>query len=223
MNYEDIDWKKAHCLGLTDLFYFDREELTKKERETAEEKAKDICRGCPIQRECFEYALRREDFGIWGASTERERVNERRARRIEIERVVLTRGDHPNCGTNAGYHYGLRHFLPYCGKCTKSHHDYTKSAKGNAGPHDNCGTLEGYRFLRKHELPPCRICSRVYRDYIREWRERGFTADSHPECGTMVGYSHLKKWRRDTGEMIRCKPCFAASAQRQRDARWART
>lgn len=36
--------------------------------------AKRICAVCPVQAECLEYALQhREQFGVWGGTTERER------------------------------------------------------------------------------------------------------------------------------------------------------
>ena len=36
--------------------------------------AKKVCRGCPVQVECLEYALEHDlRFGIWGGLSERER------------------------------------------------------------------------------------------------------------------------------------------------------
>jgi WhiB family redox-sensing transcriptional regulator len=36
--------------------------------------AKSICKGCPVKRECLEYALvNRERDGVWGGLGERER------------------------------------------------------------------------------------------------------------------------------------------------------
>ena len=44
------------------------------ERRVRESAAKHIRAGCPVQRECLEYALRvREPFGIWGGLNETER------------------------------------------------------------------------------------------------------------------------------------------------------
>ncbi len=38
--------------------------------------AKDICRRCEVRTDCLEYALEnREQHGIWGGLTERERTN----------------------------------------------------------------------------------------------------------------------------------------------------
>jgi WhiB family transcriptional regulator, redox-sensing transcriptional regulator len=38
------------------------------------EQAKDICRECPVQKECLSYALQmREEFGVWGGLDRDER------------------------------------------------------------------------------------------------------------------------------------------------------
>jgi WhiB family redox-sensing transcriptional regulator len=45
--------------------------------------AKAVCNECPVQRDCLEYALRRDErFGIWGGLSERERrkLHRQRAR-----------------------------------------------------------------------------------------------------------------------------------------------
>jgi WhiB family redox-sensing transcriptional regulator len=38
------------------------------------EEAKKVCAVCPVQPQCLEFALRtRQEFGIWGGTTEEER------------------------------------------------------------------------------------------------------------------------------------------------------
>jgi WhiB family redox-sensing transcriptional regulator len=38
-------------------------------------KAKAICAGCPVRRECLTFALRTQQvYGIWGGTTEKERA-----------------------------------------------------------------------------------------------------------------------------------------------------
>jgi len=40
-----------------------------------------LCRGCPVQEPCLEYALVEEiDFGVWGGLTERQRRSLQRRR-----------------------------------------------------------------------------------------------------------------------------------------------
>lgn len=47
--------------------------------------AKAICAQCPVRQECLSEALLRpEPFGIWGGTTEQERVNLRRQRSIKL-------------------------------------------------------------------------------------------------------------------------------------------
>lgn len=48
--------------------------------------AKKVCRGCPVRRECLEYALAYDErFGIWGGLSERERRRVKRERRLAAE------------------------------------------------------------------------------------------------------------------------------------------
>jgi WhiB family redox-sensing transcriptional regulator len=59
---------------LTDLFF------TAKGEDTTE--AKRVCSTCPVRTECFNHALDNvERFGIWGGTTDRQRITLRRARR----------------------------------------------------------------------------------------------------------------------------------------------
>lgn len=37
------------------------------------DKAKAICRGCPLLMPCLDYALARDLYGVWGATTQDER------------------------------------------------------------------------------------------------------------------------------------------------------
>ena len=57
--------KQAACVGVgaPDLFFDDGEA----------ERAKQVCAGCPVLRECLEHALQHERFGIWGGTTPDER------------------------------------------------------------------------------------------------------------------------------------------------------
>lgn len=46
--------------------------------------AKKICNRCPHLRECAEWGIKNESFGIWGGLTIRDRQNVRRERGIKI-------------------------------------------------------------------------------------------------------------------------------------------
>lgn len=57
----------ASCARVDPEFWFPEKGQSVKE-------AKRICSACPVVNECREYALsRKERFGVWGASSERER------------------------------------------------------------------------------------------------------------------------------------------------------
>ena len=74
---EEIVWQNyANCLGVDpDLFFPERGASTRE--------AKEVCRGCVVQDDCFEFALSNgEKFGIWGGKSERERRRVRRQRAL---------------------------------------------------------------------------------------------------------------------------------------------
>jgi len=58
------------CAGKSELFFEDN-------RPSVVRKAKLICRDCTVQRECLDYAMDNNEFGLWGGMT----ANERRVRR----------------------------------------------------------------------------------------------------------------------------------------------
>lgn len=44
--------------------------------------AKSICKTCPYQAPCLDWAVNNHELGIWGGTTERERRTIRRSRRV---------------------------------------------------------------------------------------------------------------------------------------------
>lgn len=64
---------RGRCLDFpADLFFPDGERRA--DRREREETAKRICRDCPVLTRCREHAARvPERYGIWGATTPRER------------------------------------------------------------------------------------------------------------------------------------------------------
>ena len=67
----------AACRGLDpELFYA--------EGNAAIAKAKTMCQACPVRRQCLEWAITREEFGVWGGTTARERAALRRQRGMRL-------------------------------------------------------------------------------------------------------------------------------------------
>lgn len=83
-----MSWmKQAACRGLdTSMFYFERGHSTDTSPIIA------ICKSCPVQTECLEYAIENcERFGIWGGLSVRQRRQIRYQRGLgpcEQHRVV---------------------------------------------------------------------------------------------------------------------------------------
>jgi len=71
------DWTWQHdgrCLNLPSEVFFP-DDAARRDRRAREERAKRICQSCPVIAECREHAVRTpEIYGIWGATTPRERA-----------------------------------------------------------------------------------------------------------------------------------------------------
>jgi WhiB family redox-sensing transcriptional regulator len=72
---EEVWQLRASCRGPDSSLFFPPSHFERKEeKEAREARAKSICRTCPVQRPCLDYALRiREPHGIWGGLNETER------------------------------------------------------------------------------------------------------------------------------------------------------
>jgi WhiB family redox-sensing transcriptional regulator len=69
-------WRqRAACRGPETALFFPPSSTERREdRDARETRAKAICRGCPVRRECLDHALRvGEMHGIWGGLNEVER------------------------------------------------------------------------------------------------------------------------------------------------------
>jgi WhiB family redox-sensing transcriptional regulator len=69
------EWQlHGSCRGLDSSLFFHPEHERGAARHAREERAKTICRGCPVLAECRRHALAvREPYGVWGAMTADER------------------------------------------------------------------------------------------------------------------------------------------------------
>jgi WhiB family redox-sensing transcriptional regulator len=72
---EDWTWQqRGSCRNMpTELFF--PEDGARRHRSATEQRAKRICRDCPVVAECREHAFAiGEPFGIWGATTALDRA-----------------------------------------------------------------------------------------------------------------------------------------------------
>jgi WhiB family redox-sensing transcriptional regulator len=65
---QDLAWQgKARCLEVEPEIFFP-------ERGGSSKAARAVCNDCEVRSQCLNYALQnREQFGIWGGTSERER------------------------------------------------------------------------------------------------------------------------------------------------------
>lgn len=70
---------RGACKGKGQLFFNDK-------KRTSVNKAKALCATCPVQVQCLEYAMRNEDYGVWGGMTLNERRVIRRKSRLDLAR-----------------------------------------------------------------------------------------------------------------------------------------
>jgi len=86
------DFSDAACKSFPKTQFFpeleDYSKLSKIKHESTIREAIEICMSCKIQETCLEYALKAEPFGIWGGTTEIERVYLRHKLNIECLREV---------------------------------------------------------------------------------------------------------------------------------------
>jgi WhiB family transcriptional regulator, redox-sensing transcriptional regulator len=78
---QGLTWQvAARCVEVDPEIFFP-------ERGGSSKAARAVCNECTVRVECLRYALtNREQFGIWGGTSERER---RRLRRLSPSRVTL--------------------------------------------------------------------------------------------------------------------------------------
>ncbi|HVF54052.1 MAG TPA: WhiB family transcriptional regulator [Actinomycetota bacterium] len=76
---QPVEWQThARCAEVEPEIFFP-------ERGGSSKAARSVCNNCAVSAQCLEYALNnKEQFGIWGGTSERER------RRLRKERTVRT-------------------------------------------------------------------------------------------------------------------------------------
>lgn len=71
--YQEVDWSDALC-AQTDPDAFFPEHGDPAGYGNSVEAAKRVCRLCPLQADCLDYALANDErYGVWGGTSERDR------------------------------------------------------------------------------------------------------------------------------------------------------
>ena len=80
---QPLEWQaKARCTEVDPEIFFP-------ERGGSSRAARSVCSQCEVRMQCLEYALNnKEQFGIWGGTSERERRRLRRERSLRRLRAV---------------------------------------------------------------------------------------------------------------------------------------
>ncbi|WP_370366306.1 WhiB family transcriptional regulator [Catenulispora sp. GP43] len=78
-----LEWQEqAACRDYDSRLFFEPDHERPHARIRREQEAKKICAACPVQAECLRFAESGSgEFGVWGGTTQRERVSARRRRR----------------------------------------------------------------------------------------------------------------------------------------------
>lgn len=64
-----------------DTFFPEKEDKNYRQKTAL---AKEVCRTCPYMAECLEWALKYEEFGVWGGTSPEDRKTMKRSRRTSI-------------------------------------------------------------------------------------------------------------------------------------------
>lgn len=80
------DFTEASCKDIGVELFFEESKTP-----TIEEKmVMKLCRSCPVQKDCLEWGLRHEAFGIWGGLTRAELRRQRVVRKIVFVPIMVS-------------------------------------------------------------------------------------------------------------------------------------
>lgn len=66
------------CVGDDPTRWIGRDDETKEQRRVREMDAVLVCGACVVQDECYHWAVDNKERGVWGATTDRQRLRARR-------------------------------------------------------------------------------------------------------------------------------------------------
>ncbi|MGW9031536.1 WhiB family transcriptional regulator [Streptomyces sp. NPDC055722] len=72
---DEWDWQSsASCRGMDSSVFFSPSDERGARRRQREQRAQEICSGCPVRRPCAAFALlTTQPYGVWGGLTEADR------------------------------------------------------------------------------------------------------------------------------------------------------
>ena len=109
-------YKDAKCKGLSVDLFFPLRKIP--------ESTKRVCRECPVQEQCLEWALRHEEYGYRGGMTEGQRRIERKVRGIKFQPLHTPNyGEEYVHGTTRAYDWERREGIPHCDACRMAHNE----------------------------------------------------------------------------------------------------
>jgi hypothetical protein len=76
------DFSEALCKEIGTEFFYPEDDMS------IVPIAKKICSNCPIVKECLEWGMHHEAFGIWGGTVPRVRMQMRRKLGIKLESIL---------------------------------------------------------------------------------------------------------------------------------------
>lgn len=140
----DLSWRaEAACRGLGPALFHPPPGTT---TAAATAEAKAVCAACPVRADCLDHALAHDETGIWGGTTQRDRITIRRG----------ATGPWP-CEHCDGSYRSLQALRSHAGK---AHPDVAAA----------CGTLGGYQRHRRLDEDPCDACRAARNTYQRDHR-----------------------------------------------------
>jgi len=71
--YDKVNWSKGACDGAPVSLFYILEENRAASNWLDTEAIRRVCGGCPIWKECLNYAMGSEDYGMWGGLLTKER------------------------------------------------------------------------------------------------------------------------------------------------------
>jgi hypothetical protein len=130
-------------------------------------KAVKICRACPLQAECAQYAKDHDiRWGTWGESTERQRRCSPRKRQKKSEIPAA-------CGTATAYWRHVNNGQS-CDTCDAWHTADVEADRRRqlADEHAGGGSRRGYEIHRRLQEQPCDLCRAAHAQMLVERRRR---------------------------------------------------